>query len=122
MRPAVDPHLPFRRLLAERLDGVLTHEDTARLRAHLATCPRCRMAERAYLRDRQLLRRLTPRPPPRDLWVKTAAALDREIARWARHAGQPPHGARTQRGRRARRSESPVLMLSALASFVLGVA
>lgn len=116
MKHAVDPHLSFRQLISDRLDGVLTHDAAVRLRAHLAICPRCRMAERAYLRDRLTLRSLRSLSPPRDLWARTAAALDREIAR------HPQRSRRLRVGRRARRADSPALMLSALASLVLGVA
>jgi len=116
MKDAVDPHLPFRQLISERLDGVLPRDATVRLRAHLAICPPCRMAQRAYLRDRLALRSMNPLPPPRDLWARTAAALDREIAR------RPSTSRRLRSDRRARRADSPALMLSALASLVLGVA
>ncbi len=116
MKHAVDPHLSFRQLVSDRLDGVLTHDATIRLRAHLASCPRCRMAERAYLRNRRTLRSLRSLSPPRDLWARTAAALDREIAR------DPQRSRRIRVDRRARRADSPALMLSALASLVLGVA
>lgn len=116
MKHAADPHLPFRQLISDRLDGVLPRDATVRLRAHLALCPRCRTAERAFLRDRRALRSMNPLPPPRDLWARTAAALDREIAR------RPSTGRRMRSDRRARRADSPVLMLSALASLVLGVA
>jgi hypothetical protein len=73
------------------------------------------MAERAYMRDRRVLRGLPPIPPPRDLWARTSAALDREIAR---HPGQRRQ-ARTDRP--LRRADSPALLLSALASLALAI-
>lgn len=116
MKPAGDPHLRFRQLISDRLDGALAQDDAVRLRVHLATCPRCRGAERAYLRDRHQMRLMRPLPPPRDLWARTAAALDREIAR------RPQAARRSRIDGRARRADSPALMLSALASLVLGIA
>jgi hypothetical protein len=50
------------------------------LAGHLDGCAECRRDREAYLADRELLRSLrdhTPEPP-RDLWARTSAALDRE--------------------------------------------
>jgi len=65
--------LSSRRLL-ETLDG----DDEAWLNRHLDTCTECRREDEAFAADRQLLRSLREKPiePPRDLWAKTAAALD----------------------------------------------
>lgn len=116
MRHTVDPHRRFRELISQRLDGALSRDAGIELRSHLAICPRCRMVERGYLRGRQLLRVLPPVPPPRDLWARTSAALDRELAR------------RSRRRRRRHRDDlpprvsgSPVLMLASMASLVLAV-
>ena len=57
--------------------------DEAWLQAHLAGCGECRLEHEDYLADRQLLRGLRAKQPepPRDLWARTAAAIDREAAR-----------------------------------------
>jgi hypothetical protein len=73
-------HAPFRELIARRLDERLDAGDRQRLDAHLASCPRCRAVDREYRRQRQWLRSLPPVPAPRDLWARTSAALDREVA------------------------------------------
>jgi len=66
------------------------------LAGHLDSCAECRRDREAYLADRELLRSLrdhTPEPP-RDLWARTSAALDRE----ARH--RPVRQAAGRPGRR----------------------
>ena len=77
----------------------LSDEDAGWLARHLEACGECRQEREAFLADRALLRGLrehTPEPP-RDLWARTSAALERE--------------ARSQRGRGtaapARRSGLP---------------
>lgn len=76
-------HAQFRELISGRLDDSLTLAEAARLIEHLARCGRCRATERAYRAQRQQLRSPHQRPvlPPRDLWARTSAALDREVAR-----------------------------------------
>ncbi|HET7678128.1 MAG TPA: zf-HC2 domain-containing protein [Candidatus Limnocylindrales bacterium] len=76
-----DPHLRFHELLAARLDEPLEAADTAALQVHLAACAACRSVDKAYRRQREQLRALAPVPPPRDLWARTSAALDREMVR-----------------------------------------
>jgi hypothetical protein len=75
-----DRHEPFRTLLAERLDGPLDPADTARLEAHLVDCPACRSVARDYEVDRERMRAIRAPEPPRDMWARTSAALDRELA------------------------------------------
>ena len=75
-----DRHEPFRNLLAERLDGPLDAADAARLEAHLLDCPACRSVARDYEVDRERMRAIRAPEPPRDLWARTSAALDRELA------------------------------------------
>ena len=75
-----DRHEPFRVLLAERMDGPLDAAEAARLEAHLAGCPACRSAAREYEADRERMRAIRVPEPPRDLWARTSAALDHEIA------------------------------------------
>ncbi|MET1231783.1 MAG: zf-HC2 domain-containing protein [Candidatus Limnocylindrales bacterium] len=75
-----DLHEPFRRLLAERLDGPLEAGDAASLEVHLGGCPACRSVAHDYEVDRERMRAIQAPEPPRDLWARTSAALDREIA------------------------------------------
>jgi WD40-like Beta Propeller Repeat len=65
--------------------------DQAWLVAHLAGCGECRVELEAQLEDRLLLRSLRDQPidPPRDLWARTSAAIERESGRRSRR-GQPP--------------------------------
>lgn len=87
-------HREFLELAAARLDVPLDPADETRLEAHLATCEPCRDRLAAYEADRLALRslRASPPPPPRDLWARTSAALDREAAgaRGARAASRAP--------------------------------
>jgi hypothetical protein len=75
-------HERARRLAAERLDMVLGAGDAAWLDEHLVGCPGCRSVAAAYEADRVALRGLREHQPepPRDLWARTAAALERESA------------------------------------------
>jgi Putative zinc-finger/WD40-like Beta Propeller Repeat len=86
-------HDRARTLAAERLDGPLDAPDTAWLDGHLAGCDACRAVASAYEADRLALRGLRTDnvKPPRDLWARTAAAIEQESA--------SHHGMR--RGRRA---------------------
>ena len=60
--------------------------------AHLADCPSCASIAAAYEADRAMLRRLRDADPepPRDLWARTAAAIEREAA--TRGRGRPVAG------------------------------
>jgi hypothetical protein len=116
LRQPVDGHARFRDLLARRLDAELTPDAAAALHEHLAACPRCRAVERDYRLQRQSLRGLPAIQPPRDLWARTSAALDRELAASSRR--RPVDG---RDGLTAPRSGSPALLLTSLASFVLAV-
>jgi hypothetical protein len=62
--------------------------DEAWLAAHLAGCGECRAEMDAYRADRELLRSLRdlPAEPPRDLWARTAASIEREAGRRDRPA------------------------------------
>jgi anti-sigma factor RsiW len=79
--------LSSRRLL-EPLDG----DDEAWLNRHLDACTECRREDEAFFADRQLLRSLREKPiePPRDLWAKTAAALDLVASRRSPPAATRP--------------------------------
>jgi hypothetical protein len=89
------PHLRARARAAERLDEPLAPEEEAWLDDHLAGCPACSMAAADYAGQRLELRALRDRTPvpPRDLWARTAAAIERE-------AGTGP-----RRGRRSAQSQ-----------------
>ena len=67
---------------AERLDAPLKASEAAWLEAHLAGCPACAAIADAYAADRLELRRLreVSPEPPRDLWARTAAGIEREAA------------------------------------------
>lgn len=65
--------------------------DEAWLDIHLAGCGECRVEREAFLEDRQLLRSLRDQAPepPRDLWARTAAAIEQESARRSRRGLLP---------------------------------
>ncbi len=67
---------------AERLDGPLEPTEAAWLQEHLVGCDACRSVAGAYDADRLALRDLreTTPQPPRDLWARTSAAIERDAA------------------------------------------
>ncbi|HSL75434.1 MAG TPA: zf-HC2 domain-containing protein [Candidatus Limnocylindrales bacterium] len=73
-----DPHDRARTDLAERMDGPLGLAESTWLDEHLAGCEACTAVANAYEDDRLALRTLrTQQPePPRDLWARTAAAIE----------------------------------------------
>jgi hypothetical protein len=89
----VSAHERARVRAAERLEAPLDPSEAAWLEAHLADCRSCASVAAAYAADRAMLRRLRDAnpEPPRDLWARTAAEIEREA---------------TARGRR-RRSAGP---------------
>lgn len=68
-------------LAAQRLDGPLDDDRRRWLDRHVAGCERCSRIGREYAEQRALLRRLSSPPPPRDLWARTAAAIEGEARR-----------------------------------------
>ena len=62
--------------------------DDAWLETHLNSCPECRAELVAFQADRELLRTLRDQAPepPRDLWARTAAQIEREASRHGRAA------------------------------------
>ncbi|HVM31028.1 MAG TPA: hypothetical protein VM305_09725 [Candidatus Limnocylindrales bacterium] len=83
-----DRHARFRQLLAARMDLPLPLDDEWQLTVHLSRCDACRAVEREYREQRRALRQLAPAHPPRDLWARTATALDAEMAAGRDRAGQ----------------------------------
>lgn len=85
------PHDRARVRAAERLDGPLGLAEATWLDEHLAGCDACSAIAAAYEADRQSLRALAANPPepPRDLWARTAAAIERESAAHGRAAADP---------------------------------
>ena len=81
------PHERARVRAAERLDGPLGLTEATWLDEHLAGCAECAAVAAAYAADRETLQALRGAmpEPPRDLWARTAAAI--EIESSARHGG-----------------------------------
>jgi hypothetical protein len=67
---------------AERVDGLIDPDEEAWLDAHLAECAACRAVADEYEAQHNQLRafRSDLPQPPRDLWARTAAAIEREAA------------------------------------------
>ncbi|MBI3744965.1 MAG: hypothetical protein HY264_00265 [Chloroflexi bacterium] len=86
-------HDRARSLIASGLLDPLEAADSAWLAAHLGGCPECTADAEAYEADRQLLRSLRDRPiePPRDLWARTAAEIERSRGRGVRSTTALPH-------------------------------
>jgi hypothetical protein len=119
--PVDQVHEPFRELISRRFDGELNAAAEAALSGHLADCPYCRQVDHDYAEQRRLLRAMPPAVPPRDLWARTSAAIDRELLRDARH-GLPRSSRQPGRGglaELARPSSVPSVLLVSSASFVL---
>jgi hypothetical protein len=76
--------------LSERLDSHLDPEESRWLDEHLANCDECAVAAVEYAAQRLELRALRDRmpSPPRDLWARTATAIERE----AGHRAHQPRG------------------------------
>jgi hypothetical protein len=74
------PHLRAQARAAERLETPLDPVEEAWLNDHLADCSDCSAAAADYATQRLELRALRDRQPlpPRDLWARTAAAIERE--------------------------------------------
>ena len=90
------PHERARTRAAQRLDWTLDPDEAAWLDAHLAECRACRTLANDHLEIRTRLRGLrdTAPPPPRDLWARTAAAIEVEATRGRRtSSGRLPLGA-----------------------------
>ena len=92
-------HDRARALTSREMIEALGEDETAWLTRHLDDCRECRNDREAYLADRELLRSLRDHAPepPRDLWARTSAALDREASGRRRRTVAGAGGAR-QRG------------------------
>ncbi len=73
-------HERARARAAERLDGPLGLAEATWLDEHLSDCPPCAAVAVSYDADRLSLRALreTQPEPPRDLWARTAAGIERQ--------------------------------------------
>ena len=73
-------HERARTRAAERLAGPLDEDEAAWLDDHLAACAECSAVADDFAAQRLLLRALRDRQPqsPRDLWARTAAAIEQE--------------------------------------------
>ena len=73
-------HERARARAAERVDGPLGLSEATWLDAHLAECAECAAIAASYETDRQALRAMRGAmpEPPRDLWARTAAAIEQE--------------------------------------------
>lgn len=112
---SVATHERARTLAASRLAEALEPRQAAWLDEHLATCESCRSVAAAYETDRLALRALLERQPepPRDLWARTAAAIEGESrSRGGRARGAAP--------RRWSRSALGALSAVAIIAVVIG--
>jgi hypothetical protein len=107
-------HDRARMLMSDGLLATLEPDDAAWLGRHLDGCAECRRDWKAFRADHRLLRSLrdTSPEPPRDLWARTSAALDRE----AQRRGTP---AASRVARQQRRGGWRALPLGAAASVVV---
>jgi hypothetical protein len=90
-------HDRARALISAELTERLPAEDATWLAHHLEACGECRREQEAFTADHELLQGLrTANPePPRDLWARTAAAIEREAG--SRGRGPAGAGARSNR-------------------------
>ena len=84
-------HDRARALTAREMVEALPEDAAGWLATHLEGCAECRQDREAYLADRELLRGLREQAPepPRDLWARTSAALDRESRARSRRSAAP---------------------------------
>jgi len=96
------PHQRARVLAAERIDGFVGEDDADWLSRHLAECQTCAAVAAEYEAQQGAFRDLAARPPepPRDLWARTAAAIEAEAARGAATTDGGTGSSRGSAGRR----------------------
>jgi hypothetical protein len=117
VKRGADGHVHYRALISARLDRALPDGAESELILHLAGCSRCRAVERDYRAQRARLAALPAVPPPRDLWARTSAALDVEMARSPRAARQAKRRDRVG----STGGSSRLLALSAASSLALAI-
>ena len=112
------PHDRARALAAERLGAPLEGSEAGWLDDHLAACAECRAVADAYRSQQAELWALADHQPlpPRDLWARTAAAIEREAA-----AGRAGLAAGNASYRRVRASALPLGAISGLLVIVVVV-
>jgi hypothetical protein len=88
-------HDRARARLAERLDGALDADESRWLDEHLVNCDECAVTAVEYAAQRLELRALRDRmpAPPRDLWARTATAIEREAGHRALQSSGGPRRA-----------------------------
>jgi hypothetical protein len=118
------PHDRARSRAAERLWEVLPAGEAEWLDRHLAECRDCSAVADSYEAQRLEVRGLRDRAPvpPRDLWARTAAAIEREDAR-RRPSLRPDPAPRMPLLRRKRPSPVPLGLVSGVlvVAVVVGV-
>ena len=84
------PHERARIAAARRMDEPLDADEAVWLDRHLAECAACQAIADAYLAQRLELQQMrdTPPVPPRDLWARTAAAIEASAGPPGRAAGK----------------------------------
>jgi anti-sigma factor RsiW len=113
----VDSHARYRELISARIDEPLPAAEEVDLERHLEECSRCRSVERDYRAQQTRLAALPTIPAPRDLWARTSAALDTEMARSPRAARRKERQDRLgDRG-----PSSRLLAISAASSLTLAI-
>jgi WD40 repeat protein len=118
---AASVHERARSLAAIQLTEPLKPVDNTWLLEHLSGCDACRQVLAVYEADRAGLRRLRDQQPqpPRDLWARTAAAIEREAVT----SGRAPRRASTSRPSpsASRRRLAPLAMVAGVAVVVVVV-
>ncbi len=117
MKLPVDGHARYREMISTRLNWPLDATAEAELERHLERCSRCRSVERDYRAQQTRLAALPTIPAPRDLWARTSAALDTEMARSPRAARRADRQDRVA----DRGPTSRLLALSAVSSLTLAI-
>ena len=109
-------HVRARADLSDRLDATLETSEASWLADHLEACSECRVIADAYAAQRLELRALRDRTPtpPRDLWARTAAAIESE-SRFRDRRGRAT-------GWRDRRILAPSVAITAALVVVVAVA
>jgi WD40-like Beta Propeller Repeat len=116
---AASVHERARTLAATQLTEPIKAVDATWLLEHLAGCEACRAVLASYEADRaglRLLRDHQPQPP-RDLWARTSAAIEREAVA----AGRAPRRATTSPQPASRRRLAPMAMVAGVAIVVVVV-